>query len=167
MRYTLGMPSFDVVCELDHHEVDNAIDQASRELAQRFDFKGTESSIEKTEEGIVIRSNSEGRLDAARDVLESKMVKRKVSLKSLDAQKAQPAGGQNWRQLIRLREGLETEKAKEIVKHIKDSKMKVQASIQGDLVRITGKKRDDLQGCIALLREHDFDLPLSFKNFRD
>ncbi len=161
------MPSFDVVSELDHHEVDNAVDQANRELAQRYDFKGTESSIEKTEEGLVIRSNSEGRLDAARDVLESKMVRRKVSLKSLDAQKPQPAGGQMWRQLIKLKEGIDKEKAKAIVKFVKESKIKVQASIQGDELRVSGKKRDDLQACIAAIKEQDFDLPLKFKNFRD
>lgn len=161
------MPSFDVVCELDHHEVDNAIDQANRELSQRFDFKGTESSIEKTEEGIVIRSNSEGRLDAARDVLETKMVKRKISLKSLDPQKAQPAGGNMMRQLIKLREGITKDDAKEIVKAIKDSKVKAQASIQGDVVRVTGKKRDELQEVIAMLKGKELELPLSFKNFRD
>ncbi|MBO6939721.1 MAG: YajQ family cyclic di-GMP-binding protein [Deltaproteobacteria bacterium] len=161
------MPSFDVVSELDHHEVDNAVDQANRELAQRYDFKGTESSIEKTAEGLVIRSNSEGRLDAARDVLESKMVRRKVSLKSLDAQKPQPAGGQMWRQLIKLKEGIDKEKAKAIVKFVKESKIKVQASIQGDELRVSGKKRDDLQACIAAIKEQDFDLPLKFKNFRD
>ena len=161
------MPTFDVVSELDHHEVDNAVDQANRELAQRYDFKGTESSIEKTEEGLVIRSNSEGRLDAARDVLESKLVKRKVSLKSLDPQTAQPAGGKTWRQLIKLKEGIEKDKAKEIVKVIKDAKNKVQGSIQGDVVRVSGKKRDDLQECIAMLKEQDFDLPLKYKNFRD
>ncbi len=161
------MPSFDVVSKLDHHEMDNAVDQARRETTQRYDFKGTETSIEKTEEGIVIRSNSEGRVDAARDVLESKAVKRKVSLKALDAQKPQPAGGQMWRQLIKLKEGVEKEKAKEIVKAIKDAKMKVQASIQGDLVRVNGKKRDDLQEAINLLKEKDFDLPLQYINFRD
>lgn len=161
------MPSFDVVCKLDRHEVDNAINQANKELSQRYDFKGTDSKVELTEEGIVIKSNSEGRLDAARDVLETKMVKRKVSLKSLDAQKAQPAGGTTWRQLIKLVEGISKEKAKEIVKAIKGSKMKVQASIQGDEVRVTGKKRDDLQAAIAMLKEQDFDVPLKFVNFRD
>jgi len=161
------MPSFDVVSKLDHHEVDNAVDQARREIVQRYDFKGTESSIEKTEEGLVLRSNSEGRVDAVRDVLESKLLKRKISLKSLDVQKAQPAGGQMWRQLIKLKEGVAQDKAKEIVKAIKDSKMKVQAAIQGDAVRVTGKKRDDLQEAIALLKEKDFDLPLQFTNFRD
>ena len=161
------MPSFDVACKLDRQEVANAVDQAKRELAQRFDFKGTDSNVEITEEGIVIRSNSEGRLDAARDVLESKMVKRSVSLKSLDAQKAQPAGGSTYRQLIKLVEGIETDKAKEIVKSIKDAKLKVQASIQGDTVRVTGKKRDDLQEVISMLKGKDFELPLSYTNFRD
>ena len=161
------MPSFDVVCKLDRHEVDNAINQANKELAQRYDFKGTNSSVDISEEGIVVRSNSEGRLDAARDVLETKMVKRKVSLKSLDAQKIQPAGGGTYRQLIKLVEGISKEKAKEIVKSVKDSKIKVQAAIQGDVVRISGKKRDDLQETISLLKETEFELPLSFTNFRD
>jgi len=161
------MPSFDVVSELDHHEVDNAVNQANQELGQRYDFKGTESSVEKTEEGLVIRSNSEGRLDAARDVLESKLVRRKVSLKSLDPQEPQPAGGKTWRQLIKLQEGIDKEKAKAIVKTIKDGKLKVQGSIQGDVVRVSGKKRDSLQECIALLKGEDFGLPLKFKNFRD
>ena len=161
------MPSFDVVSQIDQHEVDNACNQAKKEIAQRYDFKDTESSIEQTDEGIVIRSNSEGRIDAARDVLESKMVRRQVSLKSLDAQPAQQAGGSMWRQLIKLKEGVSKEKAKEIVKAIKDGKIKVQAAIQGDSVRVSGKKRDDLQDTIALLKEQDFDLPLQFTNFRN
>ena len=161
------MPSFDVVSQIDQHEVDNACNQTRKEITQRYDFKGTESSIEKTDDGIVIRSNSEGRIDAARDVLESKMVRRQVSLKSLDAQPAQQAGGSMWRQLIKLKEGVSKEKAKEIAKAIKDSKIKVQASIQGDAVRVSGKKRDDLQATIAFLKEKDFDLPLQFTNFRD
>ncbi|MCZ6807627.1 MAG: YajQ family cyclic di-GMP-binding protein [Deltaproteobacteria bacterium] len=161
------MPSFDVVSQINQHEVDNACNQASKEIAQRYDFKGTESSIEQTDEGIVIRSNSEGRIDAARDVLETKMVRRQVSLKSLDAQPAQQAGGSMWRQLIKLKQGVSKEKAKEIVKAIKNSKIKVQAAIQGDSVRMSGKKRDDLQATIAFLKEKDFDLPLQFTNFRD
>jgi uncharacterized protein YajQ (UPF0234 family) len=161
------MPSFDVVSKLDQHEIDNATNQAIKEIAQRFDFKGTETTVERTEEGIVIRSNSEGRLDAARDVLETKLVRRQVSLKSLDVQQPQPAGGKMWRQVIKLKEGVSKEKAKDIVKAIKDSKLKVQPSIQGDAVRISGKKRDDLQAAIAMLKEHDFDLPLQFVNFRD
>ena len=161
------MPSFDVVSKVDSHEVDNARNQASKEIAQRYDFKGTETTVEQTDEGIVIRSNSEGRLDAARDVLETKMVRRQVSLKSLDPQQPQQAGGNTWRQLIKLKEGVSKEKAKEIVKAVKDSKLKVQASIQGDAVRVSGKKRDDLQQAIAMLKEKDFDLPLQFVNFRD
>jgi uncharacterized protein YajQ (UPF0234 family) len=161
------MPSFDVVSKLDKHEIDNARNQASKEIAQRYDFKGTDTSIEETDEGIVIRSNSEGRLDAARDVLESKLVRRQVSLKSLDPQAPQQAGGQMWRQLIKLKEGVPKEKAKDIVKAIKDSKLKVQVSIQGDSVRVSGKKRDDLQATIAFLKEQDFELPLQYVNFRD
>jgi cyclic-di-GMP-binding protein len=161
------MPTFDVVCKLDRQEVVNAVDQTSRELVQRFDFKGTNTTIELNDDGIVLRSSSEGRIDGARDVLEQKLIKRKVSLKSLDPQKTQPAGGSTYRQLLKLKEGITTEKAKEIVKSIKDSKMKVQASIQGDTVRISGKKKDDLQECIAFLRGQDFDLPLVYTNFRD
>lgn len=160
------MPSFDVVSKLDHHEVDNAVDQAKREIATRFDFKDTGTEIEKNQDGIAIRSTSEGRLDGAFKVLEDKMVKRKVSLKSLDPQKAQQSG-QTWRQLIKLKEGVDQDRAKQIVKAIKDSKIKVQAAIQGDLVRITGKKRDDLQEAIALLKSQDFGLPLQYVNFRE
>jgi len=161
------MPSFDVVSEIDKHELDNAIQQTKREIENRFDFKGTDASIEQTEEGIVLRANSEGRVDAIYGVLEDKVLKRKLSLKILDPQKTQPAGGQMHRKLVKLREGVTTEKAKEIVKFIKDSKIKVQAAIQGDCVRVSGKKRDDLQEVIASLREKDFELPLQFKNFRD
>ncbi len=161
------MPTFDVVSKLDHHELTNAIDQAKREIGSRFDFKGTDASIEQTDEGIVIRANSEGRVEGARQVLEDKIVKRKLSLTILDAQKAQPAGGMTWRQLVKLREGVSQEKAKEIVKLLKDSKIKVQAAIQGDLVRVSGKKRDDLQEAIQLLKSKDLDLPLQYVNFRD
>lgn len=161
------MPSFDIVSEIDKHELDNAIQQTRREIENRFDFKGTEASIEETEEGIVLRANSEGRVDGIYSVLEDKILRRKLSLKILDKQKVQPAGGQMHRQLVKLREGIATDKAKEIVKLIKDSKLKVQASIQGEAVRVTGKKRDDLQEAIALLKEKDLELPLQYKNFRD
>lgn len=160
------MPTFDVVSKLDHHEVDNAVDQAKREIGTRFDFKDTGTEIEKNEDGIAIKSTSEGRLEGAYKVLEDKIVKRKVSLKALDAQKPQQSG-QRWSQLIKLKEGVETEQAKAIVRAIKDSKIKVQAAIQGDLVRVTGKKRDELQETIALLRGQDFGLPLQFINFRE
>lgn len=160
------MPSFDVVSKLDHHEVDNAVDQAKREVATRFDFKDTGTEIEKNQDGISIKSTSEGRVEGALKVLEEKMIKRKVSLLALDPQKAQPSG-QTWRQLVKLKEGVDTERAKQIVKTIKDSKIKVQAAIQGDLVRVTGKKRDELQQVIALLKAQDVGLPLQFINFRE
>lgn len=161
------MPSFDVVSKLDHHEVDNAVDQARREVSQRFDFKGTDTEIEKNEEGIVIRSDSEGRCQAAYSVLQDKMVKRKVSLKALDAGDPKPAGGQRYRMLIALKEGVDTDHARKIVKLLKDSKLKVQAAIQGDVVRVSHKKRDVLQDAIALIKEQEMDLPLQYQNFRD
>jgi hypothetical protein len=161
------MPSFDVVSKLDHHEVDNAVQQAKKEVSTRFDFRDTGTEIDRTEEGIVLRGDSEGRVEAAMKVLEEKLVRRKVSLKSLDPQKVEPAGGKSYRQLIKLREGIETEKAKEIVKMLKGSKLKVQAAIQGDLVRVTGKKRDELQEAIGTLRGQDLGLPLQFTNFRE
>lgn len=160
------MPSFDVVSKLDHHEVDNALDQAKREVSQRFDFKDTATEIEKNADGIVLRSSTEDRLAAALKVLEDKMVKRKVSLKSLDVGEAAQSG-QTWRQLVKLKEGVDIDRARAIVKAIKDSKIKVQAAIQGDLVRVSGKKRDELQETIALLRGQDHGLPLQFINFRE
>ncbi|MCB9596509.1 MAG: YajQ family cyclic di-GMP-binding protein [Sandaracinaceae bacterium] len=161
------MASFDVVSKLDHHEVDNAIDQARREVVNRFDFKGTDTEIEKTEEGIVIRSTSDSRCVAALDVLQTKILRRGVSLKALDAEEPKPAGGKNFRQLIKLREGIETELAKKIVKLLKDSNLKVQGAIQGDVVRVSHKKRDVLQEAIALIKEQDYEAPLQFQNFRD
>jgi len=161
------MPSFDVVNKLAMHEVENAVHQTQKEVAQRFDFKDTGTELEKNAEGIVLRSNSEGRLEAALKVLQEKLVKRNVSLKVLDVQDAQPAGGTTWRQLLKLQEGIVIEKAKDIVKHLKDSKLKVQGSIQGDVVRVTGKKRDDLQAAIAVLKEKDFGVPLQYINFRE
>ena len=161
------MPSFDVVCKLDMHEISNAVDQASREIGQRYDFRGTNATIEKTAEGIVIVANAESRLSAALEVLHSKLAKRDVSLKSLDAGAPKPAGGSTWRQVITLKEGVDQENAKRIVKLLKDSKLKVQASIQGDLVRVSHKNRDLLQQAIALLKAEDYPLPLQYQNFRD
>ncbi|MCZ7685379.1 MAG: YajQ family cyclic di-GMP-binding protein [Sandaracinaceae bacterium] len=161
------MPSFDVVSKLDHHEVDNAVDQARREVSQRFDFKGTDTEIEKTEEGLVIRSNSEGRCTAAYDVLTEKMVKRKVSLKALDPEDPKPAGGSTYRMLVKLKEGVDQDTARTIVKLLKESKTKVQAAIQGDVVRVSHKKRDALQEAMQLIRAQEMPLPLQFQNFRD
>ena len=161
------MPSFDVVSKLEMHEVDNALQNASKEVGTRFDFRGTGASIERTQEGIVIRANSEGRVEAALELLKEKLVRRKVSLKALDAQKIEPAGGSTYRQLIKLTEGISTEKGKEIVKFLKETKLKVQASIQQNQLRVTGKKRDDLQAAIAHLRQQDFGVELQYENFRD
>ncbi|MGE0784216.1 MAG: YajQ family cyclic di-GMP-binding protein [Sandaracinaceae bacterium] len=161
------MPSFDVVSQLDHHELDNAIDQAKREVGQRFDFKGTNTTLEKTQEGIVIRSNSEGRCTAALDVLQSRAVKRGVSLKALKANDPKPGGGNDYRQLVEIREGIDTDNAKKIVKLLKDSKTKVQAAIQGDVVRVSHGKRDVLREAIQMIKDADLELPLQFKNFRD
>lgn len=161
------MPSFDVVSKVAMHELDNAVQQTTKELITRFDFRGTEATIERTDEGITLRANSEGRVEAALTVLQEKMVRRKVSLRSLDPQKLMPAGSNTYRQLIKLNQGISPEKAKDVVKYLKESKLKVQAAIQGDAVRISGKKKDDLQQCIAALRQQDFGIELQFENFRD
>ena len=162
------MPSFDVVSKLDWAEFGNALLQAQKEIGQRFDFRNTETSLEKTEEGIVILASAVDRAKAALVVLEEKLVKRKVSLKHLDRQEPGKGPKGSVRLLIKLKEGIETEKAKEIVKLVKDSKLKVQASIHEDTVRVTGKKRDDLQETMRILRgAESLDLDLQFKNFRD
>jgi len=162
------MPSFDVVSEVDVQEVRNAIDQAQRELATRFDFKGTDSSLEFKDNAIQLESASEERLKAAAQVLEEKMVRRKVSLKALDYGKVEEASKGRARQTVSLQVGISDEKAREIGKYIKGLGLKgVQHQVQADQLRVTGKKRDDLQKAIASLREHDFGVPLDFTNFRD
>ena len=162
------MASFDVVSEVDAQEVRNAVDQASRELANRFDFKGTNSSIELTELEIEMRSSSEDRLTALRQVLEEKLVKRKVSLKALEYLKVEDASGGTVRQVAKINAGISSEKAKAVNRAIKDLGLKgIQSQTQGDQVRVTGKKRDDLQAAITALREGDFGVPLQFENFRD
>jgi len=162
------MPSFDVVSEIDRQEVRNAVDQAQREVSTRFDFKNTNSSIELTDSGITLHSSSEDRLAALRQVLEEKLVRRKVSLKALDYQKVEEASGGTVRQHVKLVAGISRDKATELNKHIKAMGLKgVQSQVQGDQLRVTGKKRDDLQAVIASLREADFGIPLQFTNFRD
>lgn len=162
------MPSFDVVSKVEWAEVKNALDQATRELAQRFDFKGTDANIERTDDGVVVRANSEERVRAALDVLEQKLVRRKVSLKHLEKKDPEPGPKGSSRQRVLIKEGIETEKAREIVKLVKGSKLKVQASIQEMSVRVTGKKRDDLQSVIQLLKgANELGLDLQFQNFRD
>jgi len=162
------MPSFDVVSELDMQEVRNAVDQTAREISQRFDFKGTDSSVELKEKTIEIHTESEPRLHALRQVLEEKMVKRHVSLKALDYGQVEEATKGTVRQTVTLRMGITDEKARAVGKFIKGlGKKGVQHQIQGEQVRVTGKKRDDLQAVIAALKDEDFDLPLQYTNFRD
>ena len=162
------MPSFDVVSEVDTQEVRNAVDQAGREIANRFDFKGTDSSIELKEHTIELETASEERLKALTQVLEEKFVKRKVSLKSLDYGKVEEASKGAVRQTVTLAVGINSDKAREIGKYIKGLGMKgVQHQVQGEQLRVTGKKRDDLQTVIAKLKEQDFGIPLQFENFRD
>lgn len=162
------MPSFDITSEVDHQEIRNAVDQAMREIVNRFDFKGTDSTIELDETSITMRSASEDRLNAVRQVLEEKLVKRQVSLKVLDYGKVEAASGGSARQSATLVAGISSEKAKSINKFIKDLGLKgVQTQTQGEQVRVTAKKRDALQDIIAECKEHDFGIPLQFGNFRD
>jgi uncharacterized protein YajQ (UPF0234 family) len=162
------MASFDVVSEVDVQEVRNAIDQAQRELATRFDFKGTDSTLEFKDNSIQLESASEERLKAAAQVLEEKMVRRKVSLKALDYGKIEEATKGRARQTVSIQVGINADKAREIGKYLKGLGLKgVQHQVQADQLRVTGKKRDDLQKAIASLREHDFGVPLDFTNFRD
>ena len=161
------MPSFDVVSEIDMHELENAVQQAHKEVQQRYDFRGTDASVERTDEGLVLKANSKNRVAAVLTVLHEKCVKRGVSLKALDPAEPEPGSKGHFKQLVRLKEGISKEKAKDIVKFIKDQKLKVQGSIQGDQVRVTGKKRDTLQETIAALKGKDFELDLKFTNFRD
>ena len=158
--------SFDVVAETDRQEVDNAINQASKEVAQRFDFKNTGATIGWSGEDIVVSANSEERTLAAFDVLKDKLVKRKVSLKALEHGDPKPAGGATYRLEISLVDGIPSDKAKAMVKTLKASKLKVQAAIQDDKLRVSGKSRDALQEAQALLRNNDQDLPLKFTNYK-
>lgn len=160
------MPSFDVVSELDLHEVSNAVDQANREVGTRYDFKGVNASFELSDSDITMAAEGDFQLQQMRDILITKLVNRKIDPKALDFKPAAKSGMQVKQQVV-LRQGLDQANAKKIVKLIKDKKMKVQAAIQGDQVRVTGKKRDDLQQVMAVLRESDIELPLQFNNFRD
>jgi uncharacterized protein YajQ (UPF0234 family) len=162
------MPTFDVVSQVDMQEVRNAVDQASREVTTRFDFKNTNSSIELTGSEIKLHSATEDRLRALIQVLEEKLVRREVSLKSLEHGKTEEAAKGEVRQTITLKNGIATEKAKQINKFLKDLGLKgVSSQTQGDQLRVSGKKRDDLQAAIAALKAEDFEIPLQFENFRD
>jgi cyclic-di-GMP-binding protein len=162
------MPSFDTVSEVDHQEVKNAIDQAQREIANRFDFKNTDSSIEPNGLVITLRTVSEDRLIALRIVLEEKLVKRGISLKGLDYGKVEEASQNTVRQVVTIKVGISSDKAREINRLIKEKGPKgVSSQTQGESVRVTGKKRDDLQAVQALLKSSDLEIPLQFNNFRD
>jgi len=160
------MPSFDVVSEVDKHALTNAVDQASKVITSRFDFKGVDAKFDRKEYEITITADTEYQLDAMLDALRTSLPKNGIGVSCLDIKKIQTAGKQVKRD-ITVRTGVETELAKKIVKMTKDQKLKVQASIQGDQVRITGKKRDDLQECIAMLRSAELEMPLQYINFRD
>ncbi len=161
------MPSFDTVCEPNMVEVRNAVDTSAKEISTRFDFKGTSAAIELKDKEITMYGDADFQLQQVEDILRNKLTKRNVDVRYLDIGKVEKIGGDKVKQVVKVREGIATEDAKKITKIIKESKMKVQASIQGDAVRITGAKRDDLQAAMALLRKDMAELPLSFNNFRD
>jgi len=163
------MPSFDIVSEVNQVEVRNAVDQCNKEVTNRFDFKGSDARVEinDKEKTLTAFGDDEFKLSQVRDVLTGKLAKRGVDIRCLELEKAEKIGGDKMKQVVKVREGIEQELAKKIVKLIKDSKMKVQASIQGDVVRVTGAKKDLLQDAIALIRKSITDFPLQFKNFRD
>lgn len=163
------MPSFDIVSKIDLQEIDNAVNSVMREIGNRYDFKGAKFTIEfKSKDNLInLTADSDYRLGAIRDSLKVFATKRGIDSRAFDFQKEEKAGGDTLRQEVKLRNGIEQEIAKKIVKHVKDTKMKVQASIKGDEVRVDGKKRDDLQEAIALLKAANFEIPLQFINFRE
>ena len=160
------MPSFDVVSEMDFHELTNAVDQANRELQTRFDFRGVDASFNRTDNVVRVSAEADIQLEQMIDILRAKLVKRGIDPKVMDIADQEHIGKQLHRN-IRIQEGIESLLAKKIVKMIKDKKMKVQAAIQGEKVRVTGKKRDDLQQVMAMLKEAELDVPLQYNNFRD
>ncbi|MCD6027025.1 MAG: YajQ family cyclic di-GMP-binding protein [Solimicrobium sp.] len=161
------MPSFDTVSEANMVEVKNAIEQANKEISNRFDFKGSDARIEQKERELIAFADAEFQLDQLRDVMLNKLSKRGVDVRFLDNGKIEKIGGDKIKQVIKIKNGIESDDAKKIVRVIKDSKLKVQASIQGDAVRVIGAKRDDLQSAMAMLKKEITDLPLEFNNFRD
>jgi uncharacterized protein YajQ (UPF0234 family) len=161
------MPSFDTVCEPNMVEVKNAVENTAKEIATRFDFKGTSAAVDIKDKEITLTGDAEFQLTQVEDILTSKLTKRNVDVRYLDKGDVQKAGGDKVKQVFKVRNGIETEQAKKITRVIKDSKLKVQAAIQGDAVRVTGAKRDDLQAAMALIKKDIADMPLSFNNFRD
>ena len=161
------MPSFDTVLEADFVEVKNAVDNSAKEIGTRFDFKGSSAGLELKDKEITLFGDADFQLQQVEDILRNKLTKRNVDVRFMDVQPSQKIGGDKVRQVVKMKNGIGSELAKKIQKLIKESKMKVQAAIQGDAVRITGAKRDDLQAAMALIRKELPDHPLSFNNFRD
>jgi uncharacterized protein YajQ (UPF0234 family) len=160
------MPSFDIVSEIDTHEVANAVDQTNREIGTRYDFKGTDSGVEQSGDSLIVRSESEFQIRQIQDILYQRMTKRGIDIAALAAGRMQ-ASGKKTTLDITVRQGIDQDTARKIVKLLKESKLRVQGSIQGNKVRVTGKKRDDLQAAIATIRDADLGLPLQYNNFRD
>jgi len=158
--------SFDIVSKTDYAEVTNALNQTNKEISQRFDFKGSHATVDLHDKDLLMSAEDETRLRNMNDILQSKLLKRGVSLKALDYQKIEPAAGGTVRQLVKVQQGIPIEKAKEVVRFIKDAKFKVQASIQGETVRVSGKDRDTLQEVMAKLKANDFGIDMKFDNYR-
>ena len=161
------MPSFDAVSKVDTAELTNAVDQANREISQRYDFKGSSANIDRVENLLTLYADSEFQLKQVADILYAKAAKRGIDVSSFDPQKIEAISGDKAKQQVKVKQGIDKELAKKLVKLIKESGLKVQAAIQGEEVRVSGKKRDDLQSCIALLRQSKLEQPLQFVNFRD
>jgi cyclic-di-GMP-binding protein len=161
------MPSFDTVCEANLVEVKNAVENTAKEIGTRFDFKGTSAAIEIKDKEITLFGDADFQLTQVEDILRNKLTKRSVDVRFLDMGDVQKIGGDKVKQVVKVRNGIESEQAKKIQRLVKDSKLKVQAAIQGDAIRVTGAKRDDLQAAMALIRKDIVDVPLSFNNFRD
>ena len=158
--------SFDIVSKTDYAELDNALNQTSKEISQRFDFKGSKAAVELKDKDLIMTAEDETRLRNMNDILQSKLLKRGISLKALEYGKIEPAAGGTVRQLVKIQQGIPTDKAKDVVRFIKDNKYKVQASIQGETVRVSGKDRDTLQEVIAALKAKDFWIDMQFDNYR-
>jgi uncharacterized protein YajQ (UPF0234 family) len=161
------MPSFDIVSEVDWHEVDNAVDQANREIGNRYDFKGSDSRVERADTILTVHAGNEFQVGQAVDILHNKLAKRGIPLGALESSEPETTSGGRARQVITVRSGIDQELARRIVKMIKEKRLKVQAAIQGEQVRVSGKKRDDLQAVISMLRDSDVEQPLQYINFRD
>jgi cyclic-di-GMP-binding protein len=160
------MPSFDIVSELNIQELDNAVNQAKKELQGRYDFKGSQFEVQWDRKTLVFLAEDDYKLNAMKDILLSKAHRRGIDIRALSFEKAEPAGGMLWRQTVKILQGIEKEAAKKVVKEIKDSKLKVQAAINDDLVRVTSKSIDELQACIALMKRSSVGVPLQFTNMR-